>query len=191
MSTMADDTPLAGKVAYVTGAARGQGRSHCVRLARAGADIIAIDACGPVAEHNGYPPAEPADLAETVNLVEGEGRKIRAEEVDIRDLAAQQRVVAEAIEQFGRLDIVVANAGVLELGSAVGDFGAAVAGRHRRQLDRFVEHDQGCGAADDRGGQRRVDHHDQFGGGREGRARLWALLREQVRRRRPDQLTGG
>ena len=116
MSTMADDTPLAGKVAYVTGAARGQGRSHCVRLARAGADIIAIDACGPVADHNGYPPAEPADLAETVNLVEGEGRKIRAEEVDIRDLAAQQRVVAGAIEQFGRLDIVVANAGVLNWG---------------------------------------------------------------------------
>ena len=116
MSTMAEYTPLAGKVAYVTGAARGQGRSHCVRLARAGADIIAIDACGPVAEHSGYPPAEPADLAETVNLVEGEGRKIRAEEVDIRDLAAQQRVVADAIEQFGRLDIVVANAGVLNWG---------------------------------------------------------------------------
>ena len=83
MSNMAEDTPLAGKVAYVTGAARGQGRSHCVRLARSGADVIAVDACGPVAEHNGYPPAEPADLAETVNLVEGEGRKIRAEEVDI------------------------------------------------------------------------------------------------------------
>ena len=116
MSTMAEDTPLAGKVAYVTGAARGQGRSHCVRLARAGADIVAVDACAPVADHNGYPAAEPADLAETVNLVEGEGRKIRAEEVDIRDLAAQQRVVAEAIEQFGRLDIVVANAGVLNWG---------------------------------------------------------------------------
>jgi SDR family mycofactocin-dependent oxidoreductase len=116
MSTMAEDKPLAGKVAYVTGAARGQGRSHCVRLARAGADIVAIDACGSVAEHNGYPPAEPADLAETVNLVEGEGRKIRAEEVDIRDLAGQQRVVSGAIEQFGRLDIVVANAGVLNWG---------------------------------------------------------------------------
>jgi SDR family mycofactocin-dependent oxidoreductase len=116
MSTMAEDTPLAGKVAYVTGAARGQGRSHCVRLARAGADIVAVDACAPVADHNGYPAAEPADLAETVNLVEGEGRKIRAEEVDIRDLAAQQRVVAEAVEQFGRLDIVVANAGVLNWG---------------------------------------------------------------------------
>jgi SDR family mycofactocin-dependent oxidoreductase len=116
MSVMAEDTPLAGKVAYVTGAARGQGRSHCVRLARAGADIVAIDACGPVAEHNGYPPALPEDLAETVSLVEGEGRKIRAEEIDVRDLDGQLRVVADAIEQFGRLDIVVANAGVLNWG---------------------------------------------------------------------------
>jgi SDR family mycofactocin-dependent oxidoreductase len=116
MSTMAEEKPLAGRVAYVTGAARGQGRSHCVRLARAGADVVAIDACGPVAEHNGYPPAEPADLAETVNLVEGEGRKIRAEQVDIRDLVGQQRVLSDAIEQFGRLDIVVANAGVLNWG---------------------------------------------------------------------------
>jgi SDR family mycofactocin-dependent oxidoreductase len=110
------DAPLAGKVAYVTGAARGQGRSHCVRLARAGADIVAIDACAPVAEHNGYPPAQPEDLAETVSLVEGEGRKIVADEVDVRDAAGQQRVIADALEQFGRLDIVVANAGVLNWG---------------------------------------------------------------------------
>ncbi len=87
-----------------------------MRLARAGADIIAMDACGPVAEHNGYPPAEPADLAETVNLVEGEGHKIRAEEVDILDLAAATTRCPRAIEQFGRLDIVVANAGVLNWG---------------------------------------------------------------------------
>jgi SDR family mycofactocin-dependent oxidoreductase len=110
------DTPLAGRVAYVTGAARGQGRSHSVRLARAGADVVAIDACGPVAVSNGYPPAEPGDLAETVNLVEGEGRKILAREVDVRDAVGQQRVVDDAIEQFGRLDIVVANAGVLNWG---------------------------------------------------------------------------
>jgi len=116
MSTMAEDKPLAGKVAYVTGAARGQGRSHCVRLARAGADIVAIDACAPVAEHNGYPPAQPEDLAETVSLVEGEGRKIVGDEVDVRDAAGQQRVIADALEQFGRLDIVVANAGVLNWG---------------------------------------------------------------------------
>jgi SDR family mycofactocin-dependent oxidoreductase len=110
------DKPLAGRVAYVTGAARGQGRSHCVRLARAGADVVAIDACGPVADSNGYPPATPEDLAETVGLVEGEGRKVLAKETDVRDLEGQQRVVAETIEQFGRLDIVVANAGVLNWG---------------------------------------------------------------------------
>ena len=110
------DARLAGKVAYVTGAARGQGRSHCIRLARAGADIVAIDACGPVAEHNGYPPAQPEDLAETVNLVEGEGRKILADRVDVRDAAGQQRVVSDALEQFGRMDVVVANAGVLNWG---------------------------------------------------------------------------
>jgi SDR family mycofactocin-dependent oxidoreductase len=110
------DKPLAGKVAYVTGAARGQGRSHCIRLARAGADVVAIDACGPVAEHNGYPPASPEDLAETVSLVESEGRKILADRVDVRDAAGQLRAVSNAIETFGRLDIVVANAGVLNWG---------------------------------------------------------------------------
>ncbi|CAN5243092.1 mycofactocin-coupled SDR family oxidoreductase [soil metagenome] len=107
---------LSGKVAYITGAARGQGRSHAVQLARSGADIVAVDACTPVAEHNGYPPSAREDLAETVRLVEDEGRKIRAHEIDVRDLAGQQRAVAEAIEQFGRLDIVVANAGVLNWG---------------------------------------------------------------------------
>ncbi|MBO0676591.1 mycofactocin-coupled SDR family oxidoreductase [Mycolicibacterium sp. S2-37] len=110
------DLPLAGRVAYVTGAARGQGRSHCVRLARAGADIVAIDACAPVCEANGYQPADPSDLAETVALVEGEGRKIVAEPVDVRDADGQVRVVADAVAQFGRLDIVVANAGVLNWG---------------------------------------------------------------------------
>jgi SDR family mycofactocin-dependent oxidoreductase len=110
------DTPLSGRVAYVTGAARGQGRSHCVRLARAGADIVAIDACGPVATHNGYEASTPEDLAETVRLVEGEGRKILAKEIDVRDLDGQQRLVADAVEQFGRLDIAVANAGVLNWG---------------------------------------------------------------------------
>ncbi len=109
-------TDLTGKVAYVTGAARGQGRSHCIRLARAGADIVAIDACGPVAEHNGYQPATPQDLAETVRLVENEGRTVIATELDVRDAPGQRRLVADAMDQFGRLDIVVANAGVLNWG---------------------------------------------------------------------------
>ncbi|GAB1811880.1 mycofactocin-coupled SDR family oxidoreductase [Mycobacterium sp. MUNTM1] len=111
-----NDKPLAGRVAFVTGAARGQGRSHCVRLARAGADVVAIDACGPVAANNGYPASTPEDLAETTSLVESEGRKMLAAHVDVRDAAGQQRIVDEAITQFGRLDIVVANAGVLNWG---------------------------------------------------------------------------
>ena len=107
---------LEGRVAFVTGAARGQGRAHAVRLANEGADVIAIDVCGPVSDTITYPPATAEELAETARQVEATGRKVLAREVDIRDLAAQQRVVADAIEQFGRLDVVVANAGVLSWG---------------------------------------------------------------------------
>ena len=100
----------------ITGAARGQGRAHADRLAADGADIIAIDVCNPVAESITYPMPTSEDLAETVRQVEATGRKVLAREVDIRDLAAQQQVVADGVEQFGRLDIVVANAGVLSWG---------------------------------------------------------------------------
>jgi SDR family mycofactocin-dependent oxidoreductase len=105
--------PLEGRVAFVTGAARGQGRAHAVRLAGDGADIIAIDICAPISETITYPLGTSEELAETVRAVEATGRKVLAREVDIRDLAALQQVVADGVEQFGRLDIVVANAGVL------------------------------------------------------------------------------
>lgn len=107
---------LEGRVAFVTGAARGQGRAHAARLASDGADIIAIDICRPISDTITYPAPTSEDLAETVRLVEAEGRKVLAREVDIRDLAALQQVVADGIEQFGRLDVVVANAGVLSWG---------------------------------------------------------------------------
>jgi SDR family mycofactocin-dependent oxidoreductase len=107
---------LEGRVAFVTGAARGQGRAHAVRLASEGADVIAIDICGPVSDTVTYPAATSEELADTVRAVEAAGRKVLAREVDIRDLAAQQQVVADGIEQFGRLDIVVANAGILSWG---------------------------------------------------------------------------
>src|SRR6476660_7081344 len=107
---------LEGRVAFITGAARGQGRAHAVRLASEGADIIAIDICGPITDTVTYPMATSEDLAETVRLVEATARKVLAREVDIRDLAAQQQVVADGIEQFGRLDVVVANAGILSWG---------------------------------------------------------------------------
>lgn len=108
--------PLEGRVAFVTGAARGQGRAHAIRLASEGADIIAIDVCGPISETITYPLGTSEELAETVRGVEATGRKVLAREVDIRDLIALQQVVADGVEQFGRLDIVVANAGVLSWG---------------------------------------------------------------------------
>jgi NAD(P)-dependent dehydrogenase (short-subunit alcohol dehydrogenase family) len=107
---------LEGRVAFVTGAARGQGRAYAVRLAREGADIVVSDICAPVSDTVPYDAATPEDLAETVRLVEAEGRKVLARQVDIRDDAAVQALVADAVEQFGRLDILVANAGVLSWG---------------------------------------------------------------------------
>lgn len=112
----ASDGPLEGRVAFITGAARGQGRAHAIRLANDGANIIAIDICRSVSDTVTYPLGTSEELAETVRAVESTGRKVLAREVDIRDLAALQKVVADGVEQFGRLDIVVANAGVLSWG---------------------------------------------------------------------------
>jgi SDR family mycofactocin-dependent oxidoreductase len=103
-------------VAFITGAARGQGRAHAIRLAREGADVIALDICAPVSDTITYQPATPEDLAETVRAVEAEGRKILAREIDIRDDAAVRQLVSDGVEQFGRIDILVANAGVLSWG---------------------------------------------------------------------------
>jgi SDR family mycofactocin-dependent oxidoreductase len=100
-----------GKVAFITGAARGQGRSHAVRLAQEGADIIAVDVCRQV-ETVPYPTAGPDDLAETVRQVEALDRRIVAAEVDVRDLAGLTKVVEDGVAQLGRLDIVLANAGI-------------------------------------------------------------------------------
>ncbi|AQT81102.1 3-oxoacyl-[acyl-carrier-protein] reductase [Mycolicibacterium litorale] len=108
--------PLSGQVAFVTGAARGQGRAHAVRLAKDGADIVALDICAPVSDTITYPAASGDDLAETVRLVEAQGRKVIARIVDIRDLPATRLLVDEAANVFGRLDILVANAGVLSWG---------------------------------------------------------------------------
>src|SRR4051812_28610112 len=100
-----------GKVAFVTGAARGQGRSHVIRLAQEGADIIAVDICSDV-ETVPYPGADDSDLAETVKQVEALDRRILARKVDVRDLAALKSVARQGVEEFGSLDIVCANAGI-------------------------------------------------------------------------------
>ncbi|SDF85848.1 mycofactocin-coupled SDR family oxidoreductase [Klenkia brasiliensis] len=102
---------LEGKVAFITGAARGQGRSHAVRLAQEGADIIAVDHLQDMASV-GYPQATQADMDETVRQVEALDRRIIASKADVRDSAALQAAVDDGVAQLGRLDIVLANAGI-------------------------------------------------------------------------------
>lgn len=102
---------LDGKVALITGAARGMGRSHAVRLAQEGADIIAVDACAPI-DTCPYPLATSEDLDETVAQVEALDRRITAHRADVRDAAAMEQAVADGIDRFGQVDVVVANAGI-------------------------------------------------------------------------------
>jgi (+)-trans-carveol dehydrogenase len=108
---------VAGKVAFITGAARGQGRSHAVRLAEEGADIIAADLCGDVASVS-YPMATPQDLDETARQVAGLGRGVVAVQADVRDYQGLAKALDDAVAQLGRLDIVSANAGILSHGTA-------------------------------------------------------------------------
>ncbi|OZC58407.1 SDR family mycofactocin-dependent oxidoreductase [Rhodococcus sp. RS1C4] len=102
---------LDGKVAFITGAARGQGRSHALKLAQEGADIIAIDICEQVGSV-GYPLATEEDLAETVRQVEALDRRIVASKADVRDTAQVTKAVDDGVAELGRLDIVLANAGI-------------------------------------------------------------------------------
>jgi (+)-trans-carveol dehydrogenase len=101
-----------GKVAFITGAARGQGRAHAVRLAQEGADIIAIDICKKIDTVDVIAASTPEDLAETADLVKGHNRRIVTAEVDVRDYDALKAAVDSGVEQLGRLDIIVANAGI-------------------------------------------------------------------------------
>jgi NAD(P)-dependent dehydrogenase (short-subunit alcohol dehydrogenase family) len=100
-----------GKVAFVTGAARGQGRSHAVRLAEEGADVIAVDLCENI-DTIGYPMATPEDLEETAALIEKTGRRAVTAKADVRDANQLKTALEDGIAQLGGLDIVVAQAGV-------------------------------------------------------------------------------
>jgi (+)-trans-carveol dehydrogenase len=110
--TEAREGRVAGKVAFVTGAALGQGRSHAVRLAQEGADIIAVDVCKRIVQTSPIPAATPEDLAETADLVKSHNRQIFTAEVDVRDYDGLKAAVDAGVDQLGRLDIIVANAGI-------------------------------------------------------------------------------
>src|ERR1700704_2012281 len=118
---------LDGRVAFITGAARGQGRAHAARLAAEGADIIALDICRDI-DTMDYPNATADELDETVKLVENEGRRIIAHQADVRDADALEQIVRDGVKELGRLDIVIANAGIIRLGD----------GGDRRQVFRDI-----------------------------------------------------
>jgi NAD(P)-dependent dehydrogenase (short-subunit alcohol dehydrogenase family) len=118
---------FAGRVAFITGAARGQGRAHAVRFAEEGADILAVDLCRQMPSV-AYPMATPEDLAETVELVHKTGRRIVAVHADVRDPGQLQAAVQRCVAELGRIDFVLANAGILP-----------VAGEQGAALDAFVD----------------------------------------------------
>ncbi|MGN6445870.1 mycofactocin-coupled SDR family oxidoreductase [Amnibacterium sp.] len=106
-----------GKVAFITGAARGQGRSHAIRLAQEGADIIAVDAAEPIEGMDRfYPGASQADLDETVRQVEALDRRIVARKADVRDYAALKSALDDGVAELGHVDVVSANAGIFQFG---------------------------------------------------------------------------
>jgi SDR family mycofactocin-dependent oxidoreductase len=107
---------VSGRVALVTGAGRGQGRAHCVRLAEEGADVIAIDICGPLSPEIPYEMATDEDLKQTARLVEATGGQCVTAVADVRDIIQVRAAVETGIAELGRLDIVVANAGVISTG---------------------------------------------------------------------------
>jgi len=112
---------LEGRVAFITGAARGQGRAHAVRLAREGADIIGVDICENIASMT-YPNASLADLEETERLVQKEGRRMVTRKGDVRSYPDMLAAVEEGVEAFGRIDIIIANAGIVRLAGESEDF---------------------------------------------------------------------
>ncbi|MFB4308289.1 mycofactocin-coupled SDR family oxidoreductase [Actinomadura sp. GTD37] len=107
---------LTGKVAFITGAARGQGRAEAVRLAAEGADVIATDIAGPASGFVRYGASTQADLDETAELVKAQGRRVVARRADVRNLGELEAAVRDGVAELGRLDVVVANAGIVNYG---------------------------------------------------------------------------
>lgn len=142
-----------GKVVFISGVARGQGRHHAIRFAAEGAHVIGFDICQDLPETM-YPLATEEDLAETVRRVEAVGGAMHAEVADARDLDAVRSVMHSGIDRFGRLDVIVANAGVYALGpvrwltseswsEAIGTNLTGVFNTVRAGVNRMVERDEG------------------------------------------------
>ena len=171
---------IKGKVALITGAARGIGRAQAVRFAQEGADIVALDVCGPV-DTVVIPHSTPADLDQTASLVTQAGARVHTEIVDVRDLAGVAAATDRGVERFGGLDVVCAIAGITSRGMAGDLDGNAWRTMLDVNLTRRMAHVPGRCTAPDRAWCRR-DDPDQLRRrfARAGRRR--ALHRRQTRR---------
>ena len=175
---------VAGKVAFITGAARGQGREHAVRLAEEGADIIAVDVCDDI-DGVGYPGATEADLDETAALVEKLDRRIVTAKADVRDLEGLRAALQRGVDELGAPDVVVANAGIsgVPVPAAI-DRRVRLADHARHQPDRRHAHGQGRSATHV-GRPRRIDHPGELDA-RTARRRLHGRVRVGQARRWSD-----
>ena len=174
-----------GKVAFVTGAARGQGRSHALRLAEEGADIIAVDICGPIPGLQ-YSHATEEDLAETVRQVEALDRRIVARKADVRDRDAMKAAIDEGVAELGHLDIVVGNAGICILApwdEVTPEVWNETISTNLTGVFNTVQ----LTAPHLIAGGRRIDHPHELGGRAEGTAVPHAVRRVEVRRHRAHQ----
>ena len=181
---------LEGKVALISGAARGQGRSHAVRLAQEGADIIAFDVCRQLPTV-GYKMATPEDLKETAKQVEDLDRRIIAREADVRDAAAVRALVEEGVGRAGPPRHRERQRGHRHvLRERLVDGGRRLGGDDRGQPHRRLEDAEGRDPRHDRRGQRRVDRHHQLHRGHQGHGGHRALRLVQARRRRADAHAG-
>jgi short chain dehydrogenase len=174
-------TGLSGKVALITGAARGQGRAHAVRLSADGADVIILDIAGPLPASVPYDSPTPDDLDETAKLVAANGGRVVSAAVDIRDLEALCAAVDHAVADLGRLDIIVAKRRDLLPRPMGPDHAAGVPRHHRHQRDWHVEHGDGGGTSHCRRRQGRFDHPHRIGGRGEDAGVHGALHGKQAR----------
>ena len=175
-----------GKVAFITGAARGQGRATRCGWPQEGADIIAVDICKPKIDEPD-PASTPEDLAETADLVKGQNRRVVTAEVDVRDYDALKAAVDSGVEQLGRLDIVVANAGIGNGGETLDKtIEPRLAGDDRRQPDGRVEDGESRCAAIQAGGRGGSIILTSSVGGLKAYPHVRPLRRRQARCGRPD-----
>lgn len=155
---------MTGKVVLITGAARGQGRAHAARLSADGADTILVDIAGPLPPSVPYDSATPEDLAQTADLVVANDRRAVTAIVDTRDHDALCAAVDKAVAELGRLDVIVANAGICCPAPGTGS-PQRFSGHHQHQPGRDLEHGHGRREAHHRRWTWRIDHSDRIGGG--------------------------